>query len=146
MGLDPEAAADVAQQTFVIAAERLSDILHDKERSFLYGTALRLTRDVKRAQTRVTNESVSGLVSHAPSVEDRIDEGRAVRLLDTVLSRMDGDLREVLVLFELERLSTPQIAALIARPVGTAASRLRRAREQFRRLAERLSQPAIGGS
>jgi RNA polymerase sigma-70 factor (ECF subfamily) len=37
----------------------------------------------------------------------------------------------VFVLFELEELSTPQIAELCHIPPGPAASRLRRAREDF---------------
>ncbi|HEY0468747.1 MAG TPA: sigma factor-like helix-turn-helix DNA-binding protein, partial [Polyangiaceae bacterium] len=44
---------------------------------------------------------------------------------------MPEDLRLVFVLFELEELSTRQIAELCEIPVGTAASRLRRAREDF---------------
>src|SRR5262245_19312751 len=41
-GLDPDAAADATQQTFLVAAERLTDINHDSERAFLVGTALRV--------------------------------------------------------------------------------------------------------
>src|SRR6476469_7295500 len=41
-GLDADAAADATQQTFLVAAERLSDINHDSERAFLVGTALRV--------------------------------------------------------------------------------------------------------
>ena len=41
------------------------------------------------------------------------------------------DLREVLVLFEIEELSGPQIAELLGIAEGTVASRIRRAREAF---------------
>ena len=44
----------------------------------------------------------------------------------------------VFVLFELEELSTPQIAELCEIPVGTAASRLRRAREDFEERVARV--------
>jgi RNA polymerase sigma-70 factor (ECF subfamily) len=47
-------------------------------------------------------------------------------------------LLEVFVLFEIEGLPTPEIAKMINIPVGTAASRLRRAREEFRAVVARL--------
>ena len=46
------------------------------------------------------------------------------------------------VLFEIEGFTVPEIADLLKVPLGTAASRLRRAREQFRTLVEACSQPA----
>ena len=51
---------------------------------------------------------------------------------------MPDDLRVVFVLYELEEMSTPEIAALLEIPPGTAASRLRRAREAFDRLVARI--------
>src|SRR5215470_5793090 len=47
-GLAPDAAADTAQQAFLIAAERLDDIQRGSERAFLVGTALRLARSAAR--------------------------------------------------------------------------------------------------
>jgi RNA polymerase sigma-70 factor (ECF subfamily) len=139
LGLADEGADDAAQQTFLIAAERLADIRVGSERSFLYGTAIRLFRDLRRAELRLVRDSGHDLVSPQASVEERIDQGRAAQLLDAVLAGMDQDLREVFVLFELERMPTPQIAELVGIPGGTAASRLRRAREQFRSLVAKLS-------
>ncbi len=146
LGLTAEGADDAAQQTFLVAAERLSDIRAGSERSFLYGTAVRLHRDLRRAELRMVHDSGHDLASAQPSVEERIDMGRAAQMLDAVLAGMEHELREVFVLFELERLPTPQIAELVGIPVGTAASRLRRAREEFRRLVARLSRVRAGGS
>lgn len=146
-GLPTEAADDLTQQTFLIAAERLTDIKRGSERSFLYGTAIRLQRDLRRAELRMVRDSGHRLESAAPSVEQRIDEGRALMLLDRVLAEMEADLRDVFVLFELERLPTHQIAELCGIPAGTAASRLRRAREDFRIRSQRLSRPRkVGGT
>jgi RNA polymerase sigma-70 factor (ECF subfamily) len=146
LGLAVESADDVAQQTFLIAAERLADIRLGSERSFLYGTAIRLHRDFRRAELRMVRDSGHHLESAAPSVEERIDEGRALQLLDRVLCEMEPNLREVFVLFELERLPSHQIAELCGIPAGTAASRLRRAREEFHQLVRRLSRPARPGA
>jgi RNA polymerase sigma-70 factor (ECF subfamily) len=55
-----------------------------------------------------------------------------------VLSRVDSDLMEVLVLYEVEGLTSPEISQLLEIPLGSVASRLRRAREQFREAATRI--------
>ena len=50
----------------------------------------------------------------------------------------DADLVEVFVLYELEGLTSPEIAELLNIPLGSVASRFRRAREQFRSAAARV--------
>ena len=44
----------------------------------------------------------------------------------------------VFTLYEIEGLSSPEIAELLSIPLGTVASRLRRARENFRSRAARV--------
>jgi len=44
----------------------------------------------------------------------------------------------VFVLFELDGFSSPEIAQMTDVPLGTVASRLRRAREEFRAVARRI--------
>jgi RNA polymerase sigma-70 factor (ECF subfamily) len=51
---------------------------------------------------------------------------------------MPIDLRTVFVLFEIEEITMAEIAALTGLPSGTVASRLRRAREEFRIQAARV--------
>jgi RNA polymerase sigma-70 factor (ECF subfamily) len=51
---------------------------------------------------------------------------------------MPVELRLVFVLYEIEEMTTPAIAAAIGVPVGTVASRLRRARESFRAIVRRM--------
>jgi RNA polymerase sigma-70 factor (ECF subfamily) len=45
---------------------------------------------------------------------------------------MENDLRTVFVLYEFEEMSMAEIAATIRIPQGTVASRLRRARVEFK--------------
>jgi len=52
---------------------------------------------------------------------------------------MPEELSSVFVLFELEGMTSIEIAALLEIPVGTAASRLRRAREHFEACVKRAS-------
>jgi RNA polymerase sigma-70 factor, ECF subfamily len=135
-GLSPDAAADVTQQTFLVAAERLADIAPDSERAFLLGTALRVSQSLGRKTLRwQLEEDMDQRVADGASVSD---ERAAVQLCDMALSKVDPDLAEVFVMFELEGLSSPEIAASLEIPLGTVASRLRRAREQFRLVVGRL--------
>jgi RNA polymerase sigma-70 factor, ECF subfamily len=135
-GLDPETAADATQQTFLIAAERLGDIASGSERAFLIGTALRVGYAIGRKVLRWQLED--DMDRHAADVGNLADAQSAIELCDLVLSKVDPALAEVFVLFELDGFSSIEIAKLLEIPVGTVASRLRRAREQFRAGAGRI--------
>src|SRR6266496_97396 len=135
-GLEPDAAADATQQTFLVAAERLADINHDSERAFLVGTALRVAFSWGRKTMRLQlDEDMDRRIGDG---RDVLDEQTATQLCDLALSKVDPELAEIFVLFELEDLTSPEIAALLEIPLGTVASRLRRAREQFRIVVSRI--------
>jgi len=53
-------------------------------------------------------------------------------LLAAALMHMPDELREAFVLFEIEELTAPEAAAALGIPVGTIASRVRRARDFIR--------------
>jgi RNA polymerase sigma-70 factor, ECF subfamily len=138
LGSSPEVAADVTQQAYLIAAERLSDIRPGCERSFIFTTALTLARTRHRRERRCELEDMD--VRMTPDV-DRDSAARhhyARQLLERVLARMDAELVMVFALFELEGVSTVEMAELFQLPLGTVASRLRRARELFRSEVARL--------
>jgi RNA polymerase sigma-70 factor (ECF subfamily) len=138
-GVPENHAEDAAQQVFLIVAERLSDIVQGRERAFAFGTALRVAQSLRRRLGRELPHDHQELDArgHAHSAPDElVDHKRACELLDRVLQQMPEDSRTVFILFELEALSSPEIAALIEVPLGTVASRLRRAREQFKALVE----------
>lgn len=136
-GLSPDAAADATQQTFLVAAERLDDIHLDSERAFLLGTARRVAHTLSRKTVRwqldddMDDRAANGGV-------DRAD----VQLCDRALSKLLPELAEVFVLYEIEGLSSPELAALLEIPLGSVASRLRRAREQFRAAVEQVERGA----
>ncbi len=58
--------------------------------------------------------------------------------MDTVLSEMPTELREVFVLFELEELPVSDVAEVLSIPLGTVGSRLRRARDDFHDRVRRM--------
>jgi RNA polymerase sigma-70 factor, ECF subfamily len=140
-GLDPDAAADATQQCFLVAAERINDIRADRERAFLIGIALNVALTSFRSASRWQlgdDLDLQPTSSHGGPGEDQMDRRRTLELLDRAMARLDADLLEVFVLFEIEGMTSPEIAALIGIPLGTVASRLRRARESFREAVTRM--------
>lgn len=134
LGLREGDADDAAQQVFLTASRRLHEVEPARERSFLYGVALNVGARARRSLGRRREEpleAASERVAPEPNAEQVLERRQARALLDQLLDEMPEELRVVFVLFELEELSTPQIAELCEIPPGTAASRLRRAREDF---------------
>ncbi len=143
-GFDAEVAADMTQQAFLIAAERLDDIRPGCERAFLLETGMRLSRASIRKMGRMQFEEDMDLrVTSEMRADEVLDQRRAVDILDRVLAALTADLLEVFLLFEMERISMRDIAGMLEIPVGTVASRLRRAREAFRVEAARIERALL---
>ncbi|HEY3497488.1 MAG TPA: sigma-70 family RNA polymerase sigma factor [Polyangiaceae bacterium] len=141
LGLPESDADDAAQQVFIVASRRLADIRSGSERAFLYGVAVNAAAKFRASHARRREESDAGLEfieSGSPNAEELVDQRGARALLDWVLDSMPGELREVFVLYEIEQQTTAQIAEVLGIPYGTAASRLRRARDDFSARLARL--------
>jgi RNA polymerase sigma-70 factor (ECF subfamily) len=129
---------DAAQQVFVVASQRLSRIPEGRERTFLFGTAVRTAGTVRRnlrRRQRWVETSPADAPSLEPTPEEELERRQALAFLDEVLDGLPDDLRVVFVLCEIEELTAAEVAGVEQIPVGTVASRLRRARKEF---AERL--------
>jgi RNA polymerase sigma-70 factor, ECF subfamily len=138
MGYSPDAAAEATQQAFLISVQRASDVLPVRERAFLFSTAIRVAKTTTRKHRRLEltqDLERPDLGRTAVALEQR---QYALAILDRVLLHMDDDLITVFCLFELEEFSSPEIATWLDIPLGTVASRLRRARERFREITARL--------
>jgi len=154
LGLPEADADDAAQQVFTIACRRFATIDVGRERAFLYGCAVRTAakwRESRQQRVQPTTtgdlESVDCADVDVLGVDELVEHRKARALLDALLDKMPSELRTVFVLFEFEELTSHEIAALLGIPRGTAASRLRRAREDFaKRLSRVEKQLGIGGS
>jgi RNA polymerase sigma-70 factor, ECF subfamily len=145
MGVPVDRVDDASQETFVVVSRRLADIRTGAEKAFLFGTCLRVAADVRRASARAgkiqgsdadggtASAQVTAEDMHdpAPDAAELLDQKRARAHLDRILAAMTVDLRAVFVLHELEGMTMEQIAKCVGVPLGTVASRLRRAREHF---------------
>lgn len=144
MGVGSATAEDIAHEAFVIALDRAAAIVPGKERSFLISIVVNM---VRRERTRGNRHEE--LVDEPPAREDdapdrALDDKRARELLDRSLDALDDDLRAVFVLHEIEEETMADIAQLLDVAPGTVASRLRRAREEWKRATERLKREGIG--
>ena len=146
----PEAGADdAAQQVFLVLAERLADVSPEREKKFLFGTAVRVAANARRVRARVREEAWNDDPPDVPAddldPEELLSAARRRAILDEILASLPIDLRTVFVLTELERMSASEVAAFLEVPAGTVASRLRRARtlveQQIRRVQARLGGP-----
>lgn len=135
VGVSRAEVDDAAQQVFMVATRKIDAIAFGSERTFLYGTALRIAANMRRAARR-RRELLESAIDARPAAGAAPDHEAHLRrtcdLLDELLERLSPELRRVLVLAEIEQLEVAEIAALERIPVGTAASRLRRARARFR--------------
>ena len=138
LGVPASDVEDAVQEVFMIASRKMDQIVDGAERSFLYGTAMRVASNARRFDRRALAhrsdeplEGASADVDPSPNAEDLIDQRQARATLDAVLETMSVEMRAVFTLFELEEMTTNEIASLLGVPAGTVSSRLWRAREHF---------------
>jgi RNA polymerase sigma-70 factor (ECF subfamily) len=134
LGVSDDAVDDAAQEVFVVASRRLSAIEDGKEKAFLFGTAVRVAADARRARGRrreQADDTVEESTSDSVPVDELVDQKRAREMLDDIVAHLPDDTRPVFVLFELEGMTMAEIAVCLELKPGTVASRLRRAREVF---------------
>lgn len=139
----PEADADDgAQRVLGVLARRIHEVAPGAERAFLFQTALRVASEMRRSQRRsrltLSEDEPEERVDDAPGPDAVLEQQEARRLLGEALDAIEIELAAVFILFELEELTTAEIARLLEIPAGTVSTRLRRAREDFKRAVLRL--------
>jgi RNA polymerase sigma-70 factor (ECF subfamily) len=148
MGVPAHQVEDVLQEAFITAARRGADIERGRERAFLIATATRLCANYRqRAHVRrevSQGELLERCASGEPDAEGLLMRKRLREQLDRALACLSDEQRVVFVLYELEGLSVPEIADLLSLPLGTAASRLGRARSKFAEAVARVERSGSG--
>jgi len=147
LGLAEADAEDAVQDVFVVVHARLATFEgRSRLSSWLYGICLRVAQNRRRrayVRHEIGDEQVEVLVDGALSPADEVLRNEALTQLEEVLDTLPLEQRAVLTLFELDGLSCQAIADLVEAPLGTVYSRLRLAREGFRRAAARVEARAM---
>lgn len=143
-GVHERNADDAAQHVFLQFASRLDIVEPGRERPYLLGIASKVAANVRRQQARSREEPADDLdaqLGEAESPESLLDHEQRRQRLDVALATLPDEQREVFVLYELEGFSLPEIARALELPLGTATSRLRRARAAFEAWVDRHLPP-----
>jgi RNA polymerase sigma-70 factor (ECF subfamily) len=140
----PGELEDAVQSVLVQLCRRWSQLHRlppDELRAYACCAAAGVATDVARRRGR--DSARLGPLEEDPAdevlgPEDLLERKRARASLDRILERMPEERRVVFVLYEIEELSAPQIAEHLGVPLGTVASRLRKARQDFEQAVSRL--------
>jgi RNA polymerase sigma-70 factor, ECF subfamily len=133
LGVETSRLDDAAQHVFLTFSGRVLEIDPSRERAFLVGIAVRVAANARRLRARNPEVSTELEPNDADALtpEELFDWKQRRELLDRALDTLSRDQRNVFVLYELEGFSLPEIAELLNVPLGTASSRLTRARAGF---------------
>jgi RNA polymerase sigma-70 factor, ECF subfamily len=141
-------ADDLAQETFVRAWRGFAKFRGESTvRTWLHGIALNVIRTHRAKQSRV-GQLFRPLSRREADEEDPLDrmpagvdlEGQlATRdAIDRALAALPADLRETLVLRDIQGLEYREISAVLGVPIGTVESRIFRARQRLKPLLEQV--------
>ena len=130
---DRDAAQDVVQDALVRAMTYFASFRGDNPRAWL----LRIVRNTAWSRGGPKLDQLDAddggahqhLAAPGPDPEAALAQSEAYGQLASAISRLPPDLRECLVLRELEEMSYRDIADIAGVPVGTVMSRLFRARK-----------------
>jgi RNA polymerase sigma-70 factor (ECF subfamily) len=133
MGCADDWVDDAVQEVFLVAARRLSELPPDANvRGWLFAivvrVAQRMQRDRGRYRARLQHYSEACAGEHSASPEA---SSAAARTLRQLLGRLDEARRAVVILIELEGMTSAEVAQTLGLPQGTVDSRLRAARQQL---------------
>jgi RNA polymerase sigma-70 factor (ECF subfamily) len=130
-------AQDVVQEAILRALRFFSGLRGGDARPWLMKivrnvcyTRLRENRPLQDAME--FDESLVLTDPHAPNPESAVLQNESGALVRKAVADLPANLREVLILRELERMSYKEIAEITGRPIGTVMSSLSRARGRLR--------------
>ena len=126
---------DEVQRVFIVLSNRLADVQSGCEKSFLLQTALHIAARSRRTLARrreVLTDQLPQISDSVSTPEELMSRRQMRQTVDRILGQMDSDLRVVFMLYEVEQMTAAEIGSVLKIPNGTVASRLRRARADFR--------------
>ena len=139
---------DIVQEVFLVAKRRLGAFRPDGGGSvttWLFRATERIVKAARRKQrlrrlfgTAPVDEA-AGTAIAGPIPSDELERRQEIAHVYRVLDRLPERQRKVLILFELEVLSTQEIATLIGARVGTVRVWLYRARAAFLQQHDQLN-------
>jgi RNA polymerase sigma-70 factor (ECF subfamily) len=145
MGVRPPHVEDVYQEVFLVVHRRLRTFNGQCAlTTWLYEICFRVAAGYRRKAHFRREELVPDwsehevLASASSSPERQLQTARQAKQLEQILDTLPLQYRVVFVMFELEGMSSEQIAESVGVPLNTVYSRLYRARKRFARALAKL--------
>ena len=137
LGVAESEVEDSTQEVFVVAHRRFEEF-EDRghgPRAWLFQIVLRVASGARRHRRRHPEVPDGGTASDRTTIDppqaDALDRREALSRLDRALATIELGRRAVLVLHEIEEMTAPEIAQVLAIPLNTVYSRLRVARTEL---------------
>ncbi len=92
----------------------------------------------RRPSTRILCPSVTGLRTKPPAPDTRVQSREAKEAVHQALQKLSPELREAVILRDLQDMDYRDIAAVLKVPEGTVKSRINRGRAELARLLQRI--------
>jgi len=137
---DPDAAEDVAQESFIAAYQGLEEFKFGSRFStWLYTIVMNKCRDHLRS--RRPGISIDDLAEvrpdRRPSPEDRAVSRQTGDIVQEALNALPVEYREILVLKHIQELEYSEIADILGENVGSLKVRAHRGREMLKKAMEK---------
>lgn len=140
-------SSDLIQATFLACFEGLERMRSSNFRSYLFAIACNLLRKHYRAKGRVRIDFGSVSVFDLdPSPSSMMAADQQQRQLLEALRRIPIDMQILLELFYWESMTAAEIAEVLEIPVGTAKTRVRRARQLLLEQMQVLDEQGLASS
>ena len=155
----PDDAQDLAQEVFIRVYRTIGS--YDVEKGAFTTWLTTLTRNLlvdhfrRTRQERVTESMDVGLrddpdspslseqiADRGPAPDDRVASQETQRMVRAALARISPDLREAVILRDLQDMDYKEIAQVLRVPEGTVKSRINRGRMELARLLSRNKRQA----
>ena len=144
LGVAESDVEDGVQDVFVVVHAKLATFEHRAQlTTWIYGICIHVAQ-ARRRRAHVRRELPTDPqdmpvdAAEGARADDAYERREAEDMLDEILDTLPIEQRAVFTLFELEGRTCEEIAQLCAIPIGTVYSRLRLAREAFKRASARL--------
>ena len=155
----PDDAQDLTQDVFIRIYRTLAS--YDVEKGAFTTWLTTLTRNLlvdhfrRSRQERLTDSIDAGLreeedslslsdrlEDHGPSPDDHLASKETQKMVQKALERLSPDLREAVILRDLQDMDYKEIASVLRVPEGTVKSRINRGRMELARLLSRNKKQA----
>jgi RNA polymerase sigma-70 factor (ECF subfamily) len=142
----PDDAADITQEAFLRAWEKIRTLREAPFKSWLFQIAANLCYDhfrrgkrygVMPEEDQASNQTSNILGIATPDPQQRAEANERTRLVRDSIQALDHDMRIAIILRDVNGMAYDEIAAVLRVPLGTVKSRIARARAQVQ---ERLQQ------